>query len=87
MGDESVLICHRVSDGYPPAQSFVDVCATCAVAVWHAFSSPKADRIICVQCVGPELERVRGSGEPIEFAPPTTEQIREVRSYFEDDHD
>lgn len=91
MSDESVLICRRVSEfpGGPPAESYIDTCRTCGAAVWHAHSSPNANRIICLRCVKPELERVRASGEPVEIMPPTAEQLRDAQTYFEelDDHD
>jgi hypothetical protein len=89
MRDESVLICQRVDVGDPSVHSAVDACATCGNPVWRALSSPPADRIICLTCVGPELDRVRASGGPMPSL--TEEQKRDIVQYYashaEDDYD
>ena len=81
----NALVCMRVADIDPPVESFVDGCHRCKHAVWRAFSSPKhVDRVICVQCVEVDVANYKAAGETvIQVEPPTEEQLREVKKYFD----
>lgn len=70
------LVCHRVADGTPKAQSVVDRCGCCDAAVWRALSSPEAEGILCLSCAAAEAQRQRH----VEIEPPTAEQLRDMKT-------
>jgi hypothetical protein len=71
--EETILVCLRCADHpVPTVESMVGWCASCGLAVWIAYSSPHAERVICDRC----LVGMRQEGDIVE--PPTPEQLRDI---------
>ena len=76
------LVCVRIADadqGAPYTESFIDACYRCKHAVWHAFSSPKVDRVVCDRCLEDDIAEAKSRGEKIEIGEATKEQLEDIR--------
>jgi recombinational DNA repair protein (RecF pathway) len=79
MSDAATLVCMRCSrTPQPPVESFIKQCKECGEAVWVSKSSPKQQRILCLECVKVEL---RQKGEAVVW-PLTKEQLDDIKAYF-----
>jgi hypothetical protein len=73
---KDVLICLACADCEPEVESFVDACADCHRALWHAYSSPEVDIVLCPPCCGKRIER-----EGARIEPPTKKQLGDLRRW------
>jgi hypothetical protein len=78
MAEDRVLMCVRVTDMDTPIMSRIGACHGCGTAVWIADSSPPHDRCLCFACVEIEMK----TAADVELAPPTAEQLAEVKNYY-----
>ena len=71
-----VLVCKAVGDvpGLPGSPSFKDTCVQCNTRVWRAYSSPRAEAVICNACFAKAVE---ASGV-IVIEPPSPQQLIEI---------
>ena len=69
---DRVLICRRQIDvPQPVVRSKTGKCNECGKLVWIAFSSPRAERIWCMQCAGSMME------DDDHIEPPTSDQLED----------
>lgn len=79
MSKGPVLICHRVADlPRPHVASHMRECRLCKLKVWAAFSSPKHQRVWCMQCA---REEMADQPHDVQISA-TREQIADLKAYF-----
>jgi hypothetical protein len=77
MSEKTVLVCLRVADTEPHAQSVIVDCDGCGAPIWVANSSPETDERICLRCLS---ARARALAETvIELEPLTDKQIEDIK--------
>lgn len=75
--DETVLVCIRVADlDTPVGGAHQTKCDLCGEKVWCSPSSPKHDKVLCLQCIQDTIE------PDAKFEPITDEQWTDVREHF-----
>jgi len=74
--DTTVLLCCRVADIEPGAQSTIATCDTCGAPVWIANSSPETTERICVPCFSVRMAQI--GDETVQIMPLTDKQLKDI---------